>query len=200
MRFIFFILLLAFSFPAKAQILLSAGYDTVTVNGELVYELRDTFGNPNEGLSSFSVLVQRKDSSMVENHLHRRILNILNRYGRINAEAISIQREALILKGFASNFGGGDNYFSDISAQVGSELAGGWSYRYNGTTYPLTADIQGRFRDPDNTLHLTILPRSETWIRINDQIDVEGIEMYRLSEGVWVGDGNNGRAILRKLN
>lgn len=163
------------------------------------YILSDTTGDMESG--NYKVTTERMDSSTIIQKLYRSIFNAYNRVGEVEAVKFNAFRQAAAYRRAATQIKGEDTYRQDIMPQVRSGLTGLYAYRYDGVLRRIESEDGFRFRDKEtNALILTSAPFSKTWITFVDRTgSPEAIEMYRITEGFYIGDGSKGRAVLRKL-
>jgi hypothetical protein len=206
MRLLQILILTLFALPCFGQIvdpLLDYQVDSVlndtTGQYEKIYVLYDTIGDVATG--NYTISVQTLDSAGIVLALYEKTLSALNRVGDVEAARLNFISYGVECRSKAAEIVGSDEYRAVIAPEVRPLLEGEWRYRYAGNLTALTADDLGRFRQADNTLQLVANPWSRTWVVFIDKLQAdEQIEMYRVAEDFWIGTGQQGRAILRKIN
>ena len=196
------ILIPAFASCQIEDVMLGIETDTVFVDDTtytVYYVLSDTTGDMESG--NYKVTTERMDSATIIQKLYRSIFNAYNRVGEVEAVKFNAFRQAAAYRNAATQIKGEDTYREDIGPQVRSGLSGLYAYRYDGTLRRIESEDGFRFRDKDtNALILTSAPFSKTLVTFVDRTaSPEAIQMYRISDGFYIGDGSKGRAILRKL-
>jgi len=202
LKVLFFMLISCSAFAQITDPLLGYEVDSIyndtTQQYDLFFTLSDTTGDVSSG--NYEVKYTRLDSASFVEALYIKTLDQLNRMGSTEAARLNFIAKGVELRAVATAIIGQDLYRQSIAAPVRQSMTGQYVYRYNGAMVNLTADNIGRYRDSDTNLRLIVNPWSFTWVVAVDQVENEAIELYKISDTFWIGEGSSGRAILRKVN
>ena len=164
------------------------------------FRITDTTGDVASG--NYYVKVQKVDSAKLVSDLYSQIESAYNIVGKSEANKFQMLQKGGLLRQKAVEITGSDLYRQSIGDKIRPKLSGLYAFRYNGLVYRIKSADGLRFSDiQSNLLILTSAPFSETWITFIDRTQEapEPIQMYKISNDLYIGDGQFGRAILRKL-
>lgn len=165
---------------------------------DIVYRLVDTIGEYETG--NFYVKVTVLDSAQMVADLYKTVKDYYDRLGEFEGMKISALQQGKAYRDKAMELTGSDDYRTSIIPGVRREMAGSYFVRYNGQAYRTNLLENGVARDAQGTLIFTNVPLSSTWTVISFRIgEQENIQCYQIQPGVWLGDGAQGRLIMRKI-
>ena len=165
---------------------------------DIVYRLVDTIGEFETG--NYYIKVEVLDSVSMVKRLYKATKDYYDRLGEFEGMKISALQQGAAFRNKATEMTGQDNYRVSIMPEVRREMQGNYILRYDNQTYRVNLLENGVARDEEDTLIFTNVPLSSTWTVISYRIgEIDNVQVYKIREGIWLGDGEKGRMILRKI-
>ena len=163
-----------------------------------IYVLYDTTGDVANG--NYTVKVSTMDSATLVMSLYQKAWTQFNRIGDFEGAKISALQSGAAYRKKATELVGDDGYRNYVMPMVRQAMQGNYILRYDNQIYRVNLLENGVARDDENTLIFTNVPLSSTWTVISYRIgEIDNVQVYKIREGIWMGDGSKGKLILRKL-
>lgn len=203
MKYIAFLIVLLIPFCLFSQdILLSYQKDSIWNDSLQDYQVKfvliDTSGDVQSG--NFQVKYTTMDSTDFVVTLYQKSMSSYNRLGDLEGAKISFLQYGNAYRLKAAEVVGVDEYRQYVMPIVRESMTGTYAIRYGQNIHRIDLQANGVARDAEGTLIMTHAPMSTTWTTVVYRVgQQENIQCYQIQPGVWLGDGTQGRLIMRKI-